>query len=58
MITAQEDMTAPSTVASIRAPIRLILGTMQMHRTSAALARATENLHIINKITLHGDVKE
>ena len=49
-ITTQNDMTAPSAVATVRSTVRYILGTAHVHRTSAALSRAAENLDVIYKI--------
>ena len=50
-ITTQNDMTAPSAVPTVRPAVGYVLSTTHVHRTSAALSRAAENLDVVYEIT-------
>ena len=52
MVAAQDDAATLAAVAAVRPAIRIVLHVAQVHGASAALARAAQNLHIVNEITL------
>jgi hypothetical protein len=47
---SQDYVTTPSTITTVRTAFRNELLTAEMTASSAALARTTTNLHIINEI--------
>ena len=53
MITAQDNATAFTPVATVRSPVRVVLHVAQVHRPFAALTRAAHDFDVVYEIALH-----
>jgi hypothetical protein len=53
MVATQDDAAALATVTAVRTSVGVVLDMLEVHGASAALSRAAQDLHIVNKIALH-----
>jgi hypothetical protein len=57
MITTQDNITAPSTVTTVRTGIVVVFYMLEVHAASAALSRAAQDFHIVYEVRISHSTK-